>query len=169
MLLYIVRHAWAFERDAEQFPDDRLRPLTPEGTKRFRRVVRRLVRRGVRPSVIATSPLVRCRQTADLLAAQLDDEVPLEEIDALAPGSDLEAALDWTKGQLQRRDDAREMQVAWVGHSPDVEELAARLIGDRGAAIRFAKGAVAAIRFADEPAVAAGRLDWLVTARILGQ
>jgi phosphohistidine phosphatase len=168
MLLYIVRHAWAFERDDERFADDRLRPLTPAGIKRFRGVARRLVRRGVRPISIATSPLVRCRQTADLLAEQLPRDVQLDEIEALAPGSDLAGALAWTSQKLADRDSAI-AEVAWVGHSPDVEELCARLIGDGGGTIRFAKGAVAAIHFSDSPAAGGGRLDWLVTARILGR
>jgi len=33
MDLYIVRHAVAFDRDAERWPDDRERPLTPRGIK----------------------------------------------------------------------------------------------------------------------------------------
>lgn len=168
MLLYIVRHAWAFERDEDRFPDDRLRPLTPEGIKRFRRVARRLVRRGVRPALVATSPLVRCRQTADLLIERLPHEVHLEEVDALTPGSDLNRALAWTHEKLAGQDlDTAEM--AWVGHSPDVEELCARLIGDGHANLHFPKGAVAAIRFADAPAASAGLLEWFVSPRILGR
>ena len=46
MLLYIVRHAWAEERGAK-FPDDDLRPLTDAGRKRFKKLVRKLVKRGV--------------------------------------------------------------------------------------------------------------------------
>ena len=167
MQLYIVRHAWAFERDPARFPDDRLRPLEPKGVKRFRRVVRRLVRRDVCPTWIATSPLVRCRQTADLLGRQLSGDLPIEELDALAPGSDLDEAILWTRQKLADTD-VMHAQVAWVGHSPDVEELCARLIGAAGATIRFAKGAVASLWFADLPMVGSGRLDWLVNAKILG-
>lgn len=167
MQLYIVRHAWAFERDLARFPDDRLRPLEPKGVKRFRRVSRRLIRRGVCPTWIATSPLVRCRQTAGLLAQQLSNSTQIEELEALAPGSDLDEALSWTRQKLADTDILR-AQVAWVGHSPDVEELSAQLIGDKGARIRFAKGAVASLWFADLPMIGSGRLDWLVTARMLG-
>ena len=168
MLLYIVRHAWAFERDEDHFPDDRLRPLTPRGIKRFRRLARRLARRGVRPTLVATSPLVRCRQTADLLVEQLPHDVQLEEVEALTPGSDLDRALAWAHEKLAAHDlDIAE--VAWVGHSPDVEELCARLIGDGHANLRFPKGAFAAIRFADAPAAGSGLLEWFVTPRILGR
>ena len=33
MNLYIIRHAWAAERDDGQWPDDDLRPLTAEGKR----------------------------------------------------------------------------------------------------------------------------------------
>ena len=168
MLLYLVRHAWAFERDEDRFPDDRQRPLTPKGIRRFRRVARRLVRRGVRPTLVATSPLVRCRQTADLLVEQLPQDVQLEEVDALTPGSDLDRALAWAHEKLTGHD-LGIAEVAWVGHSPDVEELCARLIGDGHASLRFPKGAVAAIRFADAPAAGAGLLEWFATPRLLGR
>jgi hypothetical protein len=46
--------------------------------------------------------------------------------------------------------------------------LTAALIGDLQGAIRFAKGAVAAVRFPDRVALAEGELRWLVTAKMLG-
>lgn len=49
-------------------------------------------------------------------------------------------------------------QIAWVGHSPDVEQMTAALIGDRTAAIHFGKGSIAAIKFEDSPAIGAGEL-----------
>ncbi len=58
--------------------------------------------------------------------------------------------------------------MAWVGHAPDVGHLAAALVGDSGAAIRFAKGRIAAIEFPDIPRISQGELRWLVTAKLLG-
>ena len=71
MYLYIVRHAWAANRDDSRWPDDGMRPLTAEGRERFTRVVKRLVGGGLTPGIIASSPLVRCVETAQLLAAAL--------------------------------------------------------------------------------------------------
>lgn len=162
MILYIARHAWAFAPDARQFPDDDQRPLTPEGRKRFARVAKKLVRRGVRPELIATSPLVRCRQTADIWAQRLDGAPTVVDQTALAPGSDLEWLAKWSAEQPVG-------ELAWVGHAPDVGRLTSELIGGRGADVDFAKGAVAAIRFADHVSVGAGELVWLVTAKMLGE
>jgi phosphohistidine phosphatase len=161
MLLYIVRHAWAEDRDPEQFPNDDLRPLTSDGTKRFAKTVKRLVVGGFCPSLIATSPFVRCRETAEILVKRLDNGARLVELDALKPGSDLAELVRWT---AEQRDEA----IAWVGHAPDVSELAAALIGDGIPSIRFAKGATAAIEFTDKIALGKGELNWLATAKLLG-
>ena len=163
MDLYIIRHAWAAERDGSQWPDDDLRPLMEDGKERFAELVEKLVARGMAPQVVATSPLVRCKQTAEIVAAAVPDKPKVVELDELRPGSDLEGLLRWTAGQVRRYE-----RIAWVGHTPDVGRLAAELIGQPHGQIRFAKGAVAAIRF-DGPAIAGGgELQWLATAKVLG-
>jgi len=162
MDLYVIRHAWAEERDDSRWPDDGMRPLTAEGKERFARVVKKLVASGMTPGVIAASPLVRCVETAQLLAAALDGP-KIVELDELRPGSDLQGLLRWTVRQA-----AKHEQIAWVGHVPDVNHLVAALIGDGDSLIHFAKGAVAAIRFDGEPTLAAGELQWLVAAKVLG-
>jgi phosphohistidine phosphatase len=162
MDLYIVRHAWAADRDDPRWPADDQRPLTAEGRERFARMAATLVERGMAPKLIATSPLVRCVETAELLAAAVGKaEVVVR--DELQPGSDLDALLRWTVRQAERH-----QQIAWVGHAPDVSRLAAALIGPPESLLRFAKGGVAAIRCDDLPALASGQLQWLATAKILG-
>jgi phosphohistidine phosphatase len=161
MLLYIIRHAWTFERDPERFPDDRLRPLTPEGEKRFRKVANKLARRGIRPAVIATSPLVRCVQTAEILAQFLPDDPAVSQVDALAPDSDLDAMIAWSAHHAAQ-------DIAWVGHSPDVDRMAGALLNTGSESIRFAKGASAAIEFDQQVTPRQGTLQWLVTAKIIG-
>src|SRR5690242_10033312 len=121
MLLYIIRHAWAEERDLHRYPDDEGRPLTKEGRKRFRKMVRSLVEGGFAPSTLATSPLLRCRQAAELISECLG--LQPQVVEALAPGSKLDVLLDWTRPHADN-------DVAWVGHAPDVDHLTAALIGD---------------------------------------
>ena len=162
MLLYIVRHAWAGQHGDPRWPDDSLRELTSEGIERFTRVVKALADRGLEPERIATSPYARCRQTADIIGKHVSGKPKIEELEALEPGSELDPLIGWTNQQGGKN-------VCWVGHSPDVERLAAELIGDGGARIRFAKGAVAAIAFEDDAVNAGGgELYWLTTAKSLG-
>ena len=162
MLIYIVRHAWAFQHGDPRWPDDSQRPLEEEGAERFAKVVKRLVERGFAPARIATSPYVRCRQTAEIVAEHVPGAPRLVELDALRPGSDLAALIEWSRDS----DDAGD--VCWVGHAPDVSHLAAALLGDGNAALRFAKGATAAIRFDDQIEAGGGELQWLATAKLLG-
>jgi phosphohistidine phosphatase len=162
MLLYIVRHAWAGENGDPSYPDDRLRPLTDEGRSRFSRVIRKLVKRDFHPAVIATSPLVRCRETADIIAARVPGKPPVVELEALAPGSDLNALLAWSAQQASGAD------LVWVGHMPDVAELTAGMIGDRHAQIRFPKGGIAALACDAPSRAGSAQLVWLATAKLLG-
>ena len=160
MRLFIVRHAWAGERDSEKYPDDEIRPLTDQGHKRFGCMVKRLAEAGWQPTLLATSPLVRCRQTADIIAARVDGAPKIIELEGLAPGSALQQLVQWSQG--------KEDGLAWVGHAPDVGLLTAGLIGGGSGAIDFAKGAVASINFEDDVAIGEGQLEWLVTAKVLG-
>ena len=155
--LYIVRHATAEDVGADG--GDRERRLTKKGRKAFARLVRRLAEAGMEIDLVATSPLVRARETAEILAAELGCR-RVEVVDALAPGSDWQALVEWTVQQ----DAAR---VAWVGHAPCVGRLVALSIGDGSAAIRMQKGAVAAIRLDDGPGQP-GELDWLATPTLAG-
>ena len=162
MFIYIARHAWAGERGDPRWPDDSRRELTPEGIERYSEVVKLLAERGFAPERIVTSPYTRCRQTADIIAKYIDGKPKIDELEALEPGSDLDPLIEWTNEQGGK-------DVCWVGHSPDVERLAAELLGDGAGRIRFAKGAVAAIGFEGGAANAGGgELSWLATAKLLG-
>ncbi len=161
MLLYIVRHAYAGQHGDPRYRDDSLRPLTTKGRKRFRRSVKKLGQRGFAPSLVATSPFVRCRQTADVIVDRLCPPPELVELDDLKPGGQLGALVAWSNEQGAE-------EIAWVGHAPDVDDMAALLVGSRPGAIVFAKGAVAAIGFDDEIVAGQGELRWFVSPKILG-
>jgi phosphohistidine phosphatase len=163
MDLYIARHAWAGEFGDPQWPDDRQRPLTEEGKRRFATLAAMLADREMAPTLIAASPMVRCVQTAKILGKAMPGPVEIVEREELLPHGDLESLIAWTARQASEHP-----QVAWVGHAPDVGYLTAALIGGAGGTLRFAKGAVAAVRFEEQPALAAGELRWLVSAKVLG-
>lgn len=161
MRIYIVRHAAAEERDDLNYPDDALRPLTAAGRKQFKRLIKQLSDEEFCPEALATSPLLRCRQTAEVIAEVVPGCPAAEEVPELAPGCELAALIAWT----ERR---KASHIAWVGHAPDVEDLTATLIGGRQAAIHFSKGTIAAIDFEDDQPLAAGagELRWLVTTKL---
>jgi len=159
--LYLVRHAIAAERGSE-WPDDTKRPLTERGVSRFKEAVKGLRHLDVTVDEIFTSPLVRARQTAELLAAGLDAKPPVKVLDALAPGHSFTSLMSQLAKVAKRR------RVALVGHEPDLGELAAHLIG-AGRALAFKKGGVCRIDIGSLAAKRAGSLIWFFPPTVLRQ
>ena len=157
--LYLVRHAIAAER-GDEWPDDSKRPLTARGINRFKEVVAGLAWLDVAVDEIFTSPLVRARQTANLLAAGLKDKPPIRVIEALSPGHGAGTVLH----ELGRT--AKQNRVALVGHEPGLGELAAHLIGSPRA-IPFRKGGVCRVDLPSYTSRRPGELQWLLTPRML--
>lgn len=159
--IYLVRHAIAAER-GPKYPDDRLRPLTAVGARRFATSVHGLATLGVTIDLVLTSPFARARETAVLLASNLrSKKPPIEELDALAPGGRHAAIVEAITRQAKRH-----RRLALVGHEPDLGELAARLVGARGS-IEFKKGAVCAIDVDGATPGGPGTLRWLLQPRVL--
>jgi phosphohistidine phosphatase len=157
--LYLIRHAVAEER-SDAWPDDAKRPLTAGGISRFRKSVRGLAELGVNIDVVLTSPLVRARQTAELVAAGLAPKPPLIVVEALAPGGSLQALF----ADLDKQ--SRRTRIALVGHEPGIGELAARLAGLRHP-LAFKKGAVCRVDLDAISLSAPGSLKWFATPKML--
>jgi phosphohistidine phosphatase len=157
--LYLIRHAVAEER-GEAWPDDTKRPLSDDGAERMRKAARGLARLGVAFDVILTSPLVRTRQTAEIVAAAFDIRPPIVAVESLAPEGSPPALFGDLEKQTRRR------HIALVGHEPGIGELAARLAGSRHP-IPFKKGAVCRVDVDALPPSSPGALRWFLTTRIL--
>jgi phosphohistidine phosphatase len=125
------------------------------------RQARGLAEIGVTFDAILTSPLVRARQTADILADAFRAAPRIVEVPSLEPGrsaKDVAAAL---------REFTRRSSLALVGHEPGLGELAAWLVGLRGP-LAFKKGSAALIEVALLPPPAgSGELRWFLTPRVL--
>jgi phosphohistidine phosphatase len=159
--LYIVRHAIAAE-PGPKYPDDRTRPLTAEGIKRFKETVRGLVSLDVELDVILTSPLVRAEQTAALLRDGMKKPPPVEVNEALAPGGKFATLVDAVTRQVRRH----RRRVALVGHQPDLGDVTARWLGARGQ-VEFRKGAVCALEVDGATPGGPATLRWLLPPRVL--
>jgi phosphohistidine phosphatase len=157
--LYLIRHGIAAER-GDEWPDDDKRPLTARGVARFKEEVEGLKRLNAGVDEIFTSPLVRAKQTADLLAAGLAGKPAVKILDALAPGH--------TPGSLmaQLARTARRRRIALVGHEPSLGELAAHLIG-AGRALPFKKGGICRIEVESLTSRRPGALTLFVPPKIL--
>jgi phosphohistidine phosphatase len=158
MELYLVRHAIAVPRGAPGVLDDRLRELTPAGIKKMRRNAEALATLGVVIDEIWTSPLIRARQTADILVEGLGLRAKPHVVKALEPGTDPRQVIEKL---LQH---ANRAGIAVVGHEPDLGKLATFILTGSGRpAIEFRKGGVACIALDDLKPPLRGWLRWLVT------
>ena len=157
--LYLIRHGLAEER-GDAWPDDAKRPLTEDGTASMKKEARGLARLGVMLDVVLASPLVRTRQTAEIVAAALDPRPPIVTVDSLTPDGSYAAVV----ADLEKH--ARKSRIGLVGHEPAIGELAARLIGSRHS-FEFKKGAVCRIDLEAIPPNGPGNLRWLLTPKIL--
>ncbi len=157
--LYLVRHAIAAER-GRQWPDDAKRPLTHKGAARMRQIVLGLRDLGVEFDLVLTSPLVRARQTAELLIAGVRSKPTLEVTEALAPGEPpvkVAAMLAKHSGRCS---------IALVGHEPGLGELAAWLVGAPEPFV-MKKGGVCRVDVSALPPARHGQVIWLATPKML--
>jgi phosphohistidine phosphatase len=162
MNLYLVRHAIAFNPDPATWPDDRDRPLTPGGEKKFRRAVRGLDALVPGVDVVLSSPLVRAWRTAELLWKKAGWPEP-SRFDPLEPGTPPPEVVD----ALQPH--ARAGSVALVGHEPSLHELVSYLLtGDAGSVrVTLKKGGVACLSVDDGLRAGSAALQWVLPPRVL--
>jgi phosphohistidine phosphatase len=157
--LFLIRHGVAEER-GDAWPDDAKRPLSEDGIERFQRSARGLARLDVWIDVVLTSPLVRARQTADIVASAFDPRPSIITIESLAPGGSYASLV----ADLEKH--GRKTRIALVGHEPGIGELGARLIGSRHS-FEFKKGAVCRIDVDEIPPVGPGDLRWFLTPKVM--
>lgn len=169
MQIYVVRHGKALDYHDPQVTSDEMRWLIDEGRDEVATVAALLARLGVRPDVVLSSPLVRARETAEILASELGVSSGVTSCDELAPGGSPAGVLE----AIVRQRTARHVVVA--GHMPGVSRLVGYLVHqDAEAGFGFQTGAIARVELlGDDLAPGAGRLRWLippsVAARLLSE
>lgn len=158
MRVFIVRHAIAHERDRKRWPDDSLRPLTAAGKRKFRKTARGLVRLLPGKAVILTSPWLRARETAAILAAAKGGR----SIDCpeLAGNEATRAVFE-----LLRLRPGTDQVI--VGHEPALSRFVAAALGAGDARITFKKGGAACVEFPGRLVAGRGTLLWHLTPKML--
>ncbi len=157
MQLYLIRHADALALGERGITDDDDRPLSEKGEADAHAAAMALQAKGIMLDKLVTSPLLRARQTAEiLLRAWSRPELILDTCDALAPSG---KPRKLSKYLLKTGGD----KIGLVGHMPHLGEFAAWLLGNKKSQIDIAKAGVAFITCGDLPAKGLGSLQWLVT------
>jgi phosphohistidine phosphatase len=158
MNLIFVRHAAAIERSAEISEEQRY--LTSQGRVFFRKTAQTMLKNGIEPSLIISSPLIRAVQTADILAETLTYIGQLVIVDALSPGF----ALPSLRELCDTFHSANELVL--VGHEPDLSSMVGSLL-NLPSGFDFKKGAAVKVKIdparPKKPAV----FKWLASGRKL--
>lgn len=159
--LYILRHGEAGKRLATGSTDSK-RTLTVTGEKEVREIANALFDLGIKLDFIATSPLARARQTAEIVAKKLKVKKGKFELwDELKP-EESRLAL-YPKLELFKPGDS----VMVVGHEPYLSSLVRDLVfdGQGGGRIALKKAGLAKVNVTSLRPKAKGELRWLLTPR----
>jgi phosphohistidine phosphatase len=155
--LYFLRHGEA--ADAHVWAgDDFDRPLTEGGRERMAFEAEAIKRLDLALDCIVTSPLVRARQTAAIVADTLQMREALFEEKGLGATFDLDQLANILHTHAKAR------AVMFVGHEPSLSATIGRLIG--GAVIDVKKGSLARVDVSGTSELR-GKLMWLAPPRVL--
>lgn len=162
MNLYIVRHAIAVERGTPGYDDDSQRPLTDAGRKKMKKIVKGLYQLGLDFDVILSSPYVRARDTAKILANEFDAKNKIAFSENLIPPGNFEDLVN----EIHEKYDVNNL--ALVGHEPMLSSLVSWLTtGNTDMKVALKKGGVAYLLaenlYQDGRAV----LQWLLTPSLM--
>lgn len=154
MEIYFLRHADAAA--AAGIPDEE-RPLSEEGRRAMQKAAIGMKRLGLKFDLILTSPLLRARQTAEIVSKTLGAGEAIAT-EPLTSGRNPREALKDPRGKTAK-------SLLLVGHAPDLGILLGELVGTEE--IPLSKGALACVEVSSLPPEAAGKLLWLKTAEQL--
>jgi len=157
MILYFLRHGLAGLR-SEWEGDDFGRPLTEEGISRTKKTGKTLAEMDLDIDKVITSPLIRAKHTAKIVAEKTGLEDQLIEDERLAPG------FDRNKLQEILSDYPEDEVFLLVGHEPDFSLTISSLI--RGGEIICKKGGLARVDIVDRKLLT-GQLAWLIPPKFL--
>ena len=165
MNLLVIRHAIAEDKQAFATTgrSDDQRPLTEEGRSKMRRVAEGLRATCPRVTVLASSPLVRARETADIVAPAFRI-ARVEIVEALRPERPFEDLAAWLRRRVAPNGAGNNANVAVVGHEPHLSGLVTWfLTAGTDSRIELKKGGACLLRVDGEAAAGEAMLRWALT------
>jgi len=161
MLLYLVRHGIAIDRDDPKCPEEAERYLTEEGIKKTHEVARGVALLVEAPEMFLSSPYVRAWQTAEIFATAFRvAKRKIRKTELLLPGSDVAALFR----EFAKHKDAESAMC--FGHAPHLDEVIAAVLRCKSDGTSLKKAGVACLEL-DRVAPPTGVLSWLATPKLL--
>ena len=162
MNLYIIRHAIAVERGTPEYENDSQRPLTEKGKKKMRQIAIGLRALGVDFDLILSSPYIRAKETAEILADVFKTKADVAFSENLIPTGDPDLLI----AEINEKYNAN--SVALVGHEPYLTHLISLLVSDNASLdMTLKKGGVCRLSANDLHHSRKTTLEWLLTPGIL--
>lgn len=157
MQIVIIRHGIAASSaSAKSGQDDAGRPLTKDGRQKMRKAAKGLRTLVSSLDLIATSPLTRAAETAEIVSEEYDG-VRTVQISALSPRKPVATLLEWLNAHPQ------DATVALVGHEPHLSTFLCWLLtGLQESFIELKKGGVALVEATTPVAPGRAKLHWLL-------
>ncbi len=162
MRIYLVRHSNAVDPGTPGYEDDSQRPLTEKGRDKMNKIASGLKKMNLKPDLIVSSPYVRARQTAEILAKVLKYKRNIIFSDALVPMGNTDEII----GEINEKYDVDELVL--VGHEPFISNLIGVLTAaNPDIAINMKNGGVCCLSVDDLHVERTAILEWLLTPKIL--
>ena len=154
MQLLMIRHSYAVDPGSVPGGDFE-RPLTERGRQVFAQMASWLSGRGIVPERILYSPLIRAKQTAEILAeASRQELLPENARPWIGSGLPVDRLL------TELNDTAAE-SIAIIGHEPRISSCTSALVA--GGRMRFFPATIACVSFDGAIREGQGVLDWLLS------
>jgi phosphohistidine phosphatase len=163
MNLFLLRHGIAAEPGVAGYEPDSKRPLTSKGKDRLREAVRAMKVLDLSFDLILSSPFLRAKQTADIIANRLKLRKKLAFSEDLTPAGNPRLLIQ----QLNQFRPEPE-NVLLVGHEPYLGRLVGLLAaGNTSLELDFKKGGLAKLEAEYLLYGRCAKLVWLLTPRLM--
>ena len=161
MNVYILRHGIAMEPGSPGINTDAERPLIPKGEQRLREAADAMEKMGLSFDAIISSPYLRARQTAEIVAKHFKLQKKLMFSDDLIPGGNPQALIRQLNGLKPAPEN-----ILIVGHEPFLSRfIALQASGGTGETIEMKKGSLCKLETEELEYGHCATLAWLLTPR----
>ena len=164
MKIYLIRHSNAVDPGTPGYEDDSARPLTEKGRDKMEKIASALKALGIAPDLIVSSPYLRAKETAEILAKGLKYKTDIAFSDALVPMENADRII----GEINEKYSVDELML--VGHEPCLANLVGVLTASApGIEMDIKKGGICCLSADDLKVERKAALEWLLTPKILSR
>ena len=161
MKIHVLRHGIAVNRNDLDVENDSERRLAARGKRQLRQTAAAMKKMGLRFDLVLSSPYLRAKQTAEIVAESLKLKKQLKFSDALVPDGGPKNLIR----ELNESKPAPE-NVLLVGHEPYLSRLISLLTtGGMDLAMDFKKGGLCKLEIEKLSHGRCATLVWLLTPR----